>query len=74
MNKAQARHAKSIARHIREHLQSMLASMSSIESAGLTTLADIPLDVMEGKFSEVPAGLEDIQQVLDEMLPELPKQ
>jgi len=48
--------------------------MSAIESAGPTTLADIPLDVMEGKFSEVPAGLEDIQKVLDDMLPELDKQ
>lgn len=71
MNKAQALHAKSIARHIREHANRIVLAMASIES---TNLSDVSLDVMEGKFSEVPAGLEDIQEVLEDMLPELSKQ
>ncbi len=75
MNKAQAMHAKSIARHIREHAEHIVHSMASIESTSVSRLADIPLDVIEGKFSsEVPAGLRDIQKVLKDMLPELDKQ
>ncbi len=68
MNTAQARHCKSIARHIREHAERIVRSMAAIEQSNLS---DVPLDVIEGKFSEIPADLEDIQQVLDDMLPDL---
>ncbi len=71
MNKPQERHAKSIARHIREHAERIVRNMSAIECS---SMEDIPLDVIEGKFNEVPTDLEDIQKVLDDMLAELEQQ
>lgn len=71
MNKAQALHAKSIARHIREHANKIVITMASIES---TNLSDVPLDIIEGHFGELEYHWNSIQQVLEDMLPELERQ
>ncbi len=71
MNTAQERHTKSMARKIRGWAESIVRSMEAIEREAL---GDIPLPVIEAKFNEVPGDLENIQGVLDDMLPELAEQ
>ncbi len=68
MNKQQARHALAIAKHIRAHAESIVRSMDAINWANFE---DIPVEVVEAKFNEVPNYLRSIQAVLDDMLGEL---
>jgi len=71
MNQSQARHAKSMARHIRTHAESLVRSMEAIERENLE---QVPVVTIESKFDEVPGILESIQQVLDDMYGELRSQ
>ncbi len=71
MNNAEARHSKSIARHVRAHLENMLHSMTAIENSGPSTLADVPVDMMVTRFGELEYHWDKIQQVFTDMLPEL---
>lgn len=70
MNKQQARHAKSIARHIRTHAESIVREMTSIESQDDYT--QIPLSTVRALFtSELDGHIRNIQAVISDMLPDL---
>jgi len=71
MNKAQARHSKSMARKIRMHADSLSRSMAAIEREDLS---NVPLDTVKSLFGEVEGYCTNIQSVLSDMLSELDEQ
>jgi hypothetical protein len=71
MNRAQARHAKAMARKIKTCAESMALSMGAIEREDLS---DTPLGVVKSLFDELEGYWRSIKSVLKDMLPELDEQ
>jgi hypothetical protein len=71
MNRAQARHAKAMARKIKTHAEGMALSMGAIE---WEKLEDVPLEIVKERFGELGGYWRSIQSVLKDMLPELDDQ
>lgn len=71
MNKDQERHVKAMARKIETHAQAIVLRMQALQR---NSLADMPLEYTEANFAEVPQFCENMQRVLDDMLPELAEQ
>jgi len=71
MNRAQARHAKAIARKIKTRAEHMALSMGAIEREDLS---DTPLDVAKNLFGDLEWDWKSIQNVLTDMLEELDNQ
>jgi len=71
MNKAQARHSKSMARKIRAHADRMSLSMGAIERENLE---GVPLDTVKELFGELEGYWKSIRSVLEDMLGELDRQ
>jgi len=76
MNQAQALHAKSLARHIREHAEVIVRRMRYLESEDLT---NVPVNVVnnftvEAEFEckEIKTVIADMQTQLENM-PDFPK-
>lgn len=75
MNKAQARHASSMAKKIKMHASSIIGRMNAIEyECAHTEAEDVPVENVEQIFNELEADWQAIQSVLNEMLPELKEQ
>lgn len=72
MNETQVIHARSIARHVREHAARLVARMSSIERQYKEDLMKMPASSMANRIrTEVDLAMNEIKQVLDDMLPDL---
>ncbi len=75
MNELQALHVKSIARHILEHANSIVSRMKAIESIEEFDYSRIPVSMLlEGQLKDVTHSCEEIEQVLKDMLPNMPVQ
>jgi len=75
MNYSQLRHAKSIARHILEHVEQLERSMATIESLSEQEVRGFPVERMEARFEQDTShAIKKIQQVLADMLPDLKNQ
>jgi hypothetical protein len=73
MNTSQARHAKAMARKIKTHAESIARNMTAIESQG--NYADIPIETVNALFTvELTGHIRNIEQVVEDMLPELDRQ
>lgn len=68
MNSEQERHAKAMADKIRVQLASMAVTMDSIINH---PLKDIPVQVVESQFNELPHYMDRIYGILNDMLGEL---
>lgn len=72
MNTEQIRHAKSIARHLHNHLSHLQSVIGSLESSSNATLESIPVDQVARTFREgVDWHTLKLNEVLNDMLPEL---
>lgn len=79
LNQYQLRHAKAMARKIREHAERIVFTMSNIENLSRQDGADLPLNLVSSKFThDAGYGVQDytdaIESVIHEMLPELEQQ
>ena len=79
MNEAQFRHAKAMARKIREHAERIVAEMGVIERMPTSDVTHIPISIVAGKFThDMGYGVQDyidaIQRVIADMLPDLEQQ
>ena len=79
MNEAQFRHAKAMARKIREHAERIVAEMNNIEHMPFGDIPHIPISNVVGKFThDMGYGVQDrtdaIESVIREMLPDLEQQ
>jgi hypothetical protein len=71
MTYPQARHAQAMALKIADKAMHLVGRMEGIR---IDRTLSVPLEVVTRIFEEVPGLLEDIQSVLDDMLPELSEQ
>lgn len=71
MNKEQERHVKAMARKIESHAHAIVLRMQALQR---NSLADMPVELVTLNFQEVPELCENMQRVLDDMLPELDEQ
>lgn len=79
MNDAQVRHAKAMARKIREHAQAIVNEMSLLESVSPYDMAGVPLNNIVRRFTHdtgygVQDRMEAIESIIREMLPDLESQ
>ncbi len=79
MNVSQARHAKAMARKIREHAQAIVDAMSSIEHVSVIDAKNVPVSNIRQRFThDMGFGVQDhtsaIEDVITDTLPDLESQ
>ena len=74
MDKAQARHARAMAKKIKGHAALIVTQMAVIEHLDGEDLTPVSLNVIIERFNELEYSWSGIQRVLADMLPELQQQ